>query len=848
MVISMYDGGKDKTRLLVIRLLLVLILCVCIFAFTAFFMRRRSSETIGNVGNIYMHSISDELALHFRTMVELRLDQLETLMTDVTSQREDFEGARELLAAGARERGFEYLGLCRQDGSLETIYGEELRMEEPDSFLPYLLEGQRKIDTGYNASGDKKVLLGVPCRGIGEEDCTALVAGLELDYISDTLSLNAEDAPVYSYIIRLDGSFVIRGGEAFREDYFERLRGELSGDVEKYVNDLKTAMTDTQHYSAVVTTHDERRHIHCTKLDDSEWYLLVVMPYGSLDMQISQLSTQWLYTAFGGCLLVMIAMLGIYSSYFREIRRQMAELDRVRQEAVNANRAKSEFLSNMSHDIRTPMNAIVGMTAIATANMDDREQIENCLKKITMSSRHLLGLINDVLDMSKIESGRLTLSVEQVSLREVIDSAVNIVQQQLKTKRQKFDVFVRDIFCENVCCDSVRLSQILLNLLGNSVKFTPEGGSIQITLYEEEAPKGENYVRVHLLVEDTGIGMEPEFLGKIFDAFTRADSRRVQKTEGSGLGMAITKYILDAMGGTIEVKSTLGEGSCFHVTLDLEKARISEEEMTLPDIRMLVVDDDAQLCESTIGALESMGIHAQWCLDGESAIKRIREKEMNREPYEIILLDWKLPGMDGLSLTREVREIIGKEIPILLISAYDWNEIENDARSAGVSGFISKPLFKSTLFYGLKPYLAGQTMESPSESEGQEDFTGRKILVAEDNDLNWEIANELLSSLGMELEWAENGEICVDKFSRSEDGYYDAILMDLRMPVMTGYEAAVAIRKLDRPDAGTIPIIAMTADAFAEDVKRCLDCGMNAHISKPIDVRIVAGKLKKFMK
>ena len=572
------------------------------------------------------------------------------------------------------------------------------------------------------------------------------------------------------------------------------------------------------------------------------------MPYDELDTIVNGFTIRWTYLVFGACALVLLVLVLVFLKYFQMARQQMEELDQARKEAVRANKAKSEFLSNMSHDIRTPMNAIVGMTAIATANIDDSQQVQNCLKKISLSSRHLLGLINDVLDMSKIESGKLTLSVDQVSLREVLDSIVSIVQPQVRAKRQHFDVSIHDISTENVCCDSVRLNQILLNILGNAVKFTPDGGRIDVSMYEEPSDKGENFIRIHFTISDNGIGMTQEFKEHIFESFVREDSTRVRKTEGSGLGMAITKYIVDAMGGLIEVTSAPGEGTSFHVALDMEKAEIPEADMVLPNWAMLVVDDDRQLCESTAASLKSIGILADWTLDAESALEKVEAAHRRGDPYHIILLDWKLPGMDGLSAARELRRRYGENIPILLISAYDWSEIEEEARAAGVSGFISKPLFKSTLFYGLKPFMSSEGETIPDKKESHPDLTGCRILLAEDNELNWEIAEDLLTAEGLELDWAENGQICVEKFQASQPGHYDAILMDLRMPVMTGYQATEAIRKLERPDGKTIPIIAMTADAFAEDVQKCLDAGMNAHVAKPIDVRDVCRLLAKFIK
>ena len=326
----------------------------------------------------------------------------------------------------------------------------------------------------------------------------------------------------------------------------------------------------------------------------------------------------------------------------------MKELEEARRAAEEASKSKSEFLSNMSHDIRTPMNAIVGMTSIAAAHIDDPQQVQNCLKKITLSSKHLLGLINDVLDMSKIESGKMTLNVELVSLREVMDSIVTIVQPQVKAKHQNFNISIYNIMSENVHCDSVRLNQIMLNLLSNAIKFTPEGGSIEVVLHEEKSPRGEDHVRIRIHVKDTGIGMSEEFSQHIFESFTREDSKRVHKIEGTGLGMAITKYIVDAMGGEITVISQQGVGTEFQVILDLERAEERMEDMILPDWIMLVVDDDRQLCESTVESLRSIGIRAEWVLDGEDAVQMAAQHHKDHMDYHVILLDWKLPDMDGI--------------------------------------------------------------------------------------------------------------------------------------------------------------------------------------------------------
>ena len=843
---------NSATRFLTVSLALILLLTVCIFSFLAFFMSRKSAETISAVGTTYMTGMGEKVTQHFATTIELRLSQVDSLVGSIPPDSASPSSLRAELARNAKARDFVALAYYSPTGAFDMIYGDEPVLADPDSFLASMNNGDKKAAVASIATGQKDVLLGVSAEYLMADGTTstALVASLPADYIADTLSLYSENSLVYSHIIRRDGSFVIRSGDAFRENYFNRIQAlfeEQGESGEQYIRELEAAMDKGEDYSALMVFGSERRHLQCNKLPYSEWYLVTVLPYGELDQAVSDLSHAWLYLVFLGCAVVLLALLLVFWQYFRLLREQMVELEAARKEAVHANKAKSEFLSNMSHDIRTPMNAIVGMTAIATANIDDKQQVQNCLKKITLSSRHLLGLINDVLDMSKIESGKLTLNMDQISLREVMDSIVSIAQPQVRSKHQQFDVFIHDISTENVCCDSVRLNQVLLNILGNALKFTPDGGLIQVSLYEEESPKGEDYVRTHILVKDNGIGMTPEFKAKIFESFVREDSARVRRTEGSGLGMAITKYIVDTMGGTIEVESELGKGSEFHVTLDLQRAETPEEEMILPEWNILVVDDDRQLCESTAASLKSIGVKADWTLNAEGALEMLDRRAKARDHYHIILLDWKLPDMDGISAAKEIRRRFGDETPIMLISAYDWSEIESEAKQAGITGFISKPLFRSTLFYGLKPFIndASAAAEQLHE-EKYADFTGRHILLAEDNDLNWEIANELLSDLGMELDWAENGRICVDKFEASPVGFYDAVLMDLRMPVMTGYEATEAIRNLDRPDKN-IPIIAMTADAFSEDIKKCLDAGMNAHVAKPIDIREVSRLLEKFI-
>ena len=851
----MKEQQPKTSRFLLISLTLLFTLTVCIFSFLGFYMSHKSRETIRAVSQMYMSGISEQISMHFETTIGLRLEQLEALVKTVVSETIHEDPAmQQNLIENAQAREFTYLAFYRTDGTFDMLYGSPLEVVDQGPFLDSLSRGEQKVAIGNDAEDNRVILLGVPSphQPTDRHPCVALVAGLPASYINDTLSLDENDDHIYSYIIRDDGSFVIRTGGAFRNSYFERVRSlyQFSNGktAEQYISELIAAIANDENYFSEVIVDGEPRQMYCTSLSHSEWNLITFMPYSTLDEMVNGFTSHWIKIVIAVCILVLTVLLLVFRQYFTLLRGQMNELDKARKEAIYANKAKSEFLSNMSHDIRTPMNAIVGMTAIATANIGDMQQVQNCLKKISLSGKHLLGLINDVLDMSKIESGKMTLNEDQVSLREVMDSIVNIVRPQIRAKRQKFDVSIHDISSENVRCDSVRLNQVLLNILGNAVKFTPEEGEIHVSMYEEDSDKGEEYVRIHFRIKDSGIGMTPEFKAKIFESFVREDNARVRRTEGSGLGMTIAKYIVDAMGGSIEVESELGQGTEFHVCVDLLKAVIQEADMVLPDWNMLVVDDDQPLCESTVKTLASIGVKADWAMDAQSAFRMVEERHNTPREYQVILLDWKLPDMDGIKAAREIRRRFGNEVPILLISAYDWSEIEAEAKDAGITGFISKPLFKSTLFYGLKPYLDPDQAGGPQKREAKPDFTGRRVLLAEDNELNWEIAEELLSSQGLTLDWAEDGHVCVDMFQAKDPGYYDAVLMDLRMPIMNGYEATEAIRGLDRPDAKTIPIIAMTADAFSEDIKKCRDCGMNAHVAKPIDVREVSRLLQKYMK
>ena len=846
---------KNKTnRYLMVIFVLMFILCGCLFLLLMKYMMNSGKKTAAEISGFYMDRMSTQIIKHFDTTVEIKLAQVESIVKTVPPEGQ-VQGRKliQAMAVSGAARDFQFLCLLSEEGEVQLIFGEEVEIADEEPFLDSLKAGEKKIAVANSPSTDTTlVLLGVPCAYDMENGgkSIAMVAGIDVDYVNNTLFLDNPGAETYFHIIRRNGDFVIKSGTAVLNNYYDRLQNIVLESDEQgadyYMEKVHESIDNKTLSTFIMSTNEGIKCVYVAPLPYSEWYLITTMSYDAMDGIIRKLD----YNSLRVFLMVIIMMFTIFIVvfivYYRITRFQMIEIDKARSEAIRANKAKSEFLSNMSHDIRTPMNAIVGMTAIATANIDDRQQLMNCLKKITLSSRHLLGLINDILDMSKIESGKMTLNPDMVSLREAMDSIVTIIQPQIKSKNQVFDVFISNILAENVYCDGVRLNQVLINFLSNAYKFTPEGGEIHVYLSQEESPRGDDFVRVHFRVKDSGMGMTPEFQKKIFESFSREDSTRVHKTEGTGLGMTISKYIVDAMEGTIEVHSEVGKGTEFHVILDLEKATVKEEDMVLPSWNMLLVDDDEQLCRETAEKLEELTIHCDWAVDGRTAIRMMEEHHNRQDAYQIVLLDWRMEGMNGIETARELRHKFGDEMPILIISAYDWSDIEEEAREAGISGFISKPLFKSTLYHGLLQYMGSSQEKEEVQKAPSKDFSGVRILLAEDNDINYEIANELLTAIGIEIEWAQNGQICVDMFEKSDKGYYDAILMDIRMPIMSGYEAARKIRSLTRQDAG-LPIIAMTADAFSEDVKKCKECGMNDHTSKPIDMDILTRLLAKYL-
>lgn len=536
----------------------------------------------------------------------------------------------------------------------------------------------------------------------------------------------------------------------------------------------------------------------------------------------------------------------------REAEREIynRQLKEALQAAQVANRSKTTFLSNMSHDIRTPMNAILGFATLLARDVDHPEKVGEYTKKITASGKHLLSLINDVLDISKIESGKVVLTISEFSMCDMISSIDAIIRPAAKAKNQNFDVVITGLQHEYLIGDETRINQILINLLSNAVKYTQEGGEICLRITGLKQDSGQ-YEHIRIEVEDNGYGMTPEFLETIFDAFTRAENSTTNKVQGTGLGMAITKNIVELMGGTIKVTSEMGAGSLFVVELKLRIPDAREEDPFWKErgiSRILVVDDEAAICETVRLLMEDTRVRVDMAHSAEEAVGMRKRACENEEDYQVILLDWKMPVIDGVEAARRLRAMVSKQSPLLLLTAHDWEDVEEEAIQAGIDGFLAKPFFVSALREKLLELLKEQGSESRSVQDREEGILrGRHFLVAEDNEINAEILYDLLDMEEASCEIAENGKLAVEYFEQMPPGTFDAVLMDVQMPVMNGYEAARTIRTLEREDAGTIPIIAMTANAFSEDVKDAMDAGMNAHIAKPIDMGLLIRTLSRYL-
>ncbi len=635
-------------------------------------------------------------------------------------------------------------------------------------------------------------------------------------------------------IIDENGNYIIKGHSYKNSSFFDFYRSYNDPSSSTTQELFKRITSETGSFT-MINSHKEKCIVAYTPFNAAgDWTLLNMLPVRLLNST----TQNWLLIGVVSAGLVMLFVFDmIFMLYFNK------KLQLTAKDAESANKAKTDFLSTMSHDIRTPMNAIIGLTTIAEKNIDDKKSVKECLRKVSLASNHLLTLINDILDISKVESGKLNFSPATFSLVETADNLVNLSQPMVKEKNIVFSFRTRGIDKEYLVADQLRINQIYINLLSNAIKYTEPGGSVSVDLKEEESQKP-GCVKLTYIVTDTGMGMSAEFMANMYQPFSRQTDSRVNSIQGTGLGLTITKKMVDLMGGTIDCQSELGKGTTFTVVLEVPVASQQKAEMKFDAIDVLIADDDEVLLETAVDTLSSLGLNADVAHSGAEAVENVKRRHEEGKDYGVVIVDMKMPDIDGIETIRRIHQNVSSNIPVLLISAYDWSDIEQKAKEVGVNGFLSKPLFRSTLYDKLNEVLGTQTKSMEIEND-YSDLEGLNILIAEDNDINWEIISTLLESYGITSERAENGRICVEKLKSAPKDSYLMVFMDIQMPEMNGLDATRAIRALDDAWASTIPIVAMTADAFSENITECMNAGMNGHIAKPIDIKLVIKEIRR---
>ena len=742
--------------------------------------------------------------------------------------------------------------------------GETFREDSLDFSAGNLVEGLPISEAYVNDMGTWAYTMKSPVVQNGRE-----TAMLYVEYIFDTLDealpdkfynsnalLYIMDSKTERFVLKPKGVGDREAGSLDLQDFY-RANRILEPEIQEEVAQGIRAGHDLMFY------HDVRGRdslIYLWSVNHASMYLIGYVPVEAIQKEGDAVNQNILIVIIVTLSAFVICCVMYYLNNRQQNRLRMErekereihnkQLTEALQAAQIASKSKTMFLSNMSHDIRTPMNAILGFTVLLAKDAQNVDKVREYTKKINSSGRHLLSLINDVLDVSKIESGKVVLSIGEFTLNSMISSVDAMIRPMARAKGQKFDVVVTGIRNECLIGDETRLNQVLINLLSNAVKYTQEGGTIWLRLIGL-SQRSRQYEHIRIEVEDNGYGMTPEYLEVVFDAFTRAENSTTNKVQGTGLGMAITKNIIELMGGTIDVASEVGHGTIFTAELELRIPDVMSKEQFWQEhgiMKILTVDDEEQICRNIEMLMKDVGVHTDFAYSGKQAVEKVKQTLADGSCYDVILLDWNMPEMDGIETARQMRAITKPQIPILFLTAYDWDEIEEEAYAAGIDGFLAKPFFVSALKEKLQDIHAKREgKEKPPEEAVVSSLKGRHFLIAEDNEINSEILLELLHIDGADGEVAENGQLAVELFLAADAGHFDAVLMDVQMPVMNGYEATRCIRSMERADAKTIPIIAMTANAFAEDMKDAKDAGMNDHIAKPIDMEIIRKTLSRYL-
>lgn len=857
------SAQKRRPSFTALFLVSIILACTICFLGMIYFSNTASQEAAVEMSTLYLRELTSQTVGHFHTSLRAQFAQLRTAVNALSDG--DLEDQQALSAFLSQVRGynsFTFLAFLDDRGEYHSVEGVFPAASKISS-LGRLLEGEETF-VSYNETilGGDMLLLGatIPPHSYGDRTFIAVLAGLDTMALNQQLSLEKEDTRTYSSIVAPNGNYIINNSRYSPAvpkgtNIFSTLEQYAVFDHGYSLEQIQTDLRSSGSGIAALTLDGMDWYLHYAPIPETDWYMLTTAPYELVDATVRNLTFRLNRNAIIVLVVILTILSAVFFYYYATMRRSEQALLRANTEAEAARRraeaaslAKSEFLSRMSHEIRTPMNGIIGMSAIAVQNIGNDAKVADCLKKVTLSSNHLLALINDVLDMSKIESGKVELRKARFDFRSFLESLGNLYHTQARDKGIHCETTLLGDVDEALVGDSLRLNQILANLLSNALKFTPPGGSIRLRVSRLDGRGDEDTLWLRFVVQDTGCGIAPENFDKIFQSFEQENADVTHKYGGTGLGLAIVKRFSELMGGSVRVDSTPGGGSAFTVELPFGRVKERGESIRYEDLSALVVDDDPDAREHITLVLGKMGVRSESAGDGPEAVARVKQAHGRGEGFDVCFLDWRMPGMDGLETARRIRAAVGGGIAIVMVTAGDASDIAQEADALGAEGIVTKPVFKSSLADALAGL--GRDRGQPSSGGGGHadcDFRGKHILLVEDNEINLEIATELIGMTGAAVETARDGVEAVERFQDSDTGQFDLILMDIQMPRMDGYEAARRIRALQRPDARSVPIFAMTANAFAEDAEKSREAGMDAHISKPLDIKALYAQMDRFL-
>ena len=878
--------GKNSVLIAALGILLVMLILVLGSIWIGRSAKADSEDAVTTVSHLYLNELAGRREQVVEANLQQRIDDMNTALDLMTG--DDLSSVENLQNYQAKMRryfGLERFAFVNEEGKIYTADGIKHDIDEYD--VDFFSLKDVNISIKNLKSKDKKVVIAQPvAKYVDGNKLIACYEEIDMDEMLKGISMDAQESDAtFSNIYTTDGVALtdsILGGLAVEDNLVEALSHAEYDEGYSYDKVLKE-FEDQERGESSFTYGDIHETLSYVPVEGTNWMLTYLIRESVISDKISYVSDGIIFRSIIQSIVTILVLLLIFGYIFIQNRRSMAlqveketaaaeakakqeELDfrietqkkleeqsRALSDALNvaeeASKAKTAFLSNMSHEIRTPMNAIIALDNIAINDPETPEKTREYLEKIGGSAEHLLNLINDILDMSRIESGKLTLKNEAFSFQKLLEGINTMFSSQCADKDIDYQCHINGHVDDHYIGDSMKLKQVLINILGNAVKFTPEGGTVSLDVEKKTSFDGKTTLQFK--ITDTGIGMSKDFLPHIFDAFAQENMSTTSKYGSSGLGLAITKNIVEMMNGTIDVESEKGKGTTFTVAVtlmdDTRKAYGETENFDPQEMSVLIIDDDPVACEHAKLVLEKVGISAEIAESGKQALEMVSLRQTRRDPYNLILVDWKMPEMDGVETTRKIREVVHDESAIIILTAYSWDDVLEEATSAGVDSFLAKPLFAATVIDEFKAAVS-RKIESESEQAGKAELAGRHVLLAEDVAINAEIMLMVLQSRDMMADLAENGRIAVEKFAASEPGYYSAVLMDMRMPEMDGLEATRKIREMDRPDAAEIPIIALTANAFDEDVQRSMQAGLNAHLSKPVQPDVLFETLESLIK